>query len=368
MGEWAAFEFEQGRPLIEAFKIRYPEYAIVLTFFSPSGYEVKKNYPVADFIFYLPLDSASNARKFIELIQPQQVFFIKYEFWFYYLKELSVRNIPVYIVSAKFRPEQLFFKWYGGFYKSILKYVSHFFVQNKESLTLLKTIGLNTATITGDTRFDRVYTLVHQKKQIPLLPEFKDNHTIFIAGSSWPKDHVLLIALIAHTKESNLKFILAPHEIINSEIKSLTKKLTEHGITSLKYSEANPITINKAQVLIIDSIGMLSSLYQYAEIAYIGGGFDKGIHNILEPATYGLPILFGPKYKKFKEAIDLINLKGAFCINTIKELEQQVQTFVSNEAILKDCANLCASYTASNRGATNTIMNYLDKENVNHAS
>lgn len=351
-------EFEQGRPLIEAFKQHYPEYKIALTFFSPSGYEIQKNYIGADYVFYLPLDTKSNAEKTISLIQPKMVFFIKYEFWYHYFNRLNSEGIPIYLVSAIFRPDQLFFKWYGNFYKNLLKKVSHFFVQNESSATLLKSIGITNVTVSGDTRFDRVFTISQQKKAFPLISMFKQDQKTLIAGSTWPEDEEMITDLLFDMQKSNrsLKCIIAPHEISASKINTLTGALEEKAIKHLKYSEATEETIQEYDVLIIDNIGMLSSLYQYGEIAFIGGGFGKGIHNILEAATFGLPVLFGPNYQKFQEAVDLIHLKGAFCILNSIGLIKQTESFLTDEISLKNSAETSKNYVLSKRGATNIIM------------
>ncbi len=356
-------EFEQGRPVIEAFKLQHPEFKIVLTFFSPSGYEIRKNYEGADYIFYLPLDTKSNAEKTIFFIQPKLVFFIKYEFWYYYFTELNTKNIPIYLVSAIFRPDQLFFKWYGSFYSDLLKKISHFFVQNESSAILLNSIGITNVTVSGDTRFDRVYAISKNKKTLPLISEFKQDHKLFIAGSTWPEDEKILMNLLTDMSKSNspLKFIIAPHEISESKIKTLSSSLEEKGIKYLKYSEAKEETIKEFNVLIIDNIGMLSSLYQYGEIAFIGGGYGKGIHNILEAATFGLPILFGPNYQKFQEAKDLIQIKGAFCIQDAAGLITQTGLFLNSETSLKNAAEVSREYVVSMLGATNIVMHYTEQ-------
>lgn len=353
-------EFEQGRPLIEAFRSSYPEYKILLTFFSPSGYEIRKNYDGADLVFYLPLDTKKNALRFIEVAKPDLVFFIKYEFWFHYLNTLQQKNIPIYIVSANFRSDQIFFKWYGAFNRCILSRISHFFVQNETSLDLLKSIHINEVTVSGDTRFDRVLTIASERKKIPLLEEFKGAGKIIIAGSTWPADHKLISKIIVQTvKEYSLKFIIAPHEIDGLEIRALINNFKNLGLTCLRYSEADLENIKSAQILIIDSIGLLSGLYQYGELAYIGGGFGKGIHNILEAATFGLPLFFGPQYARFQEAHDLIALGGAFPIEHPESFQVHLKSLFQNPDKLEICSKICLNYTAKKQGATQTILNYI---------
>jgi 3-deoxy-D-manno-octulosonic-acid transferase len=353
-------EFEQGRPLIEAFKSCFPEYKILLTFFSPSGYEIRKNYEGADVVSYLPLDTPNNAKRFIELVQPAFAFFIKYEFWYNYLNTLNQKKIPIYVVSANFRSDQVFFKWYGGFNRSILKKVTHFFVQNANSLHLLNSIGIHQVTVSGDTRFDRVLAIAQQRKIIPLLTEFKGAHNILIAGSTWPVDHKLLFnAVSGLTNASALKLIVAPHELNPGTIDALINEFQKIGLSSIKYSEACLDNVIDARILIIDSIGILSSLYQYGELAYIGGGFGKGIHNILEAATFGLPLFFGPQHKNFQEALDLISLGGAFPVLDSVSIQKYLQNFLQNPSKLKACSKICLDYTSKHQGATNTIIEYV---------
>ena len=347
-------EFEQGRPLIEKLKKQHPENKIVLTFFSPSGYEVRKNYSGADFIFYLPIDTPSNAKKFISLINPKAVFFIKYEFWFNYLNELKNNNIPTYLVSGIFRKKQYFFKWYGAWGRKQLSCFTHFFVQNTESQHLLESIGYKNATIAGDTRFDRVFEICNNVKSIPYIENFRNNKQLIIAGSTWLKDEELLSTLdfIA----LNLKLIIAPHEVNETHIKSIESIFNK--LICMRYSMASEKNINTADILIIDSIGILSSLYQYGEIAYIGGGFGKGIHNILEASTFGLPVLFGPNYHKFSEALDLIKLNGAMCVNNKDELKKQVTTLTQKD-IYKNASSASKNYILSNIGATEKIISAI---------
>ncbi len=337
-------EFEQGRPVLEKIKSLNPEEKILVTFFSPSGYEIRKNYALADGIFYLPLDTPANAKKFVRLVNPKMAIFTKYEFWPNYFKALASKNIPLYIISGIFRPNQIFFKWYGGFYRNVLKCVNHFFVQNEESKALLKNIHINNVEISGDTRFDRVYENAQMPKELPTIQKFCKNAPVLIAGSTWPDDEKLLVELAA--KHPNWKIIIAPHEIHASHIAEIQKLFPK----ALKFSELNQQTADH-QILIINNIGMLSSLYQYGKIAYIGGGFGVGIHNTLEAAAFGLPIIFGPNYNKFQEAKDLINIEAAKSISNADELASAFNYFNENES-----GKIASDYVANKKGATDIII------------
>jgi len=346
-------EFEQGRPLIEEIKKQFPEYRILLTFFSPSGYEIRKNYELADIVMYLPVDTRRNAKRFLRLVQPEKAFFIKYEYWHFYIDELKKRNIPLYIVSAIFRENQYFFKnsLWGKWYRKMLLKTEHFFVQNEKSAQLLQTIGLNNFTVSGDTRFDRVATIARSAKEIPLVEKFKNNQPLLIAGSTWKPDEELLAAFI--NNHPNLKVVLAQHEFTDSNINKLEQLLkTSH----IRLSIADENEVARFQVLIIDSVGLLSSLYRYGNLAYIGGGFGVGIHNILEAATFGLPIIFGPNYEKFKEAVDLKNTGGAFPIQNFNELESTLNEFLNNNRRLAKASTVCKNYVEKNTGSTNLII------------
>jgi len=350
-------EFEQGRPVIERLKSLNQGIKIVLTFFSPSGFEVRKNFKGADYIFYLPQDTKTNAKKFISLINPKYVIFVKYEFWVHYINELKSREIPLYLISANFRKGQLFFRWYGGFYRSILHKITHLFVQNENSLELLIEIGITNVTISGDTRFDRVVDIAAQTKDIPLVSLFKQNKKILIGGSTWNKDNELIVDLINSESLKDTKFIIAPHEIHEKDIEELINSIK---IKSIRYSEANENNIIEAMVLIIDNIGLLSSLYRYADIAYIGGGFGKGIHNTLEAATFGMPVLFGPNYKKFREAIDLVKLGAAFPVNSSKELTDIVNDLFIDQNKLNHLSEIAKNYVNNNKGATDIIIDKIN--------
>jgi len=349
-------EFEQGRPVLESLKAKNNDQKIIVTFFSPSGYEIRKNYALAD-VFYLPLDTAYNAKKFVELVNPSQAIFTKYEFWFHYFRELHEKQIPLYLISGIFRPTQSFFKWYGSFYRNMLNYVSHFFVQNEESVSLLKSIGINEVSLSGDTRFDRVYENAQQPKKLELVEEFCKTSKVFIAGSTWLPDEKLLFQLTE--KYPDWKFIIAPHEIGQShiqEVESLFPKAIKFSVFSNQFPET-PFQISnlKSQILIIDNIGMLSSLYQYANVAYIGGGFGVGIHNTLEAAAFGLPVIFGPKYDKFQEAKDLIAIGAAKSISNDDELINAFQDFKSNEKASAAAKN----YVEQKKGATEMIIEVI---------
>ncbi len=347
-------EFEQGRPVIEAFKKKYPDYKILLTFFSPSGYEVQKDYSEADYIFYLPADTKRNAKKFIDIVNPDIVFFIKYEFWYHYLNQLNKKNIPVYIFSAIFRKNQLFFKWYGGWYRNMLKLFTKLYVQNIESQELLKSINITNTEVAGDTRFDRVYQLAKNAKEIDIIDKFTKNSTVIIAGSTWEKDEELLSQYLFYNK--NIKLILAPHEIHKSHIDKICLLFKTDFV---KFTEATDSNINNKRIMIIDTIGILSSLYRYGQIAYIGGGFGKGIHNTLEAATYGMPVVFGHNYKRFQEACDLINLSAGFSISNFEELKIKFDNLLNNEKILKSASESAENYVNKMRGGTNLILAQL---------
>ena len=349
-------EFEQGRPVIEAIKEQHPDTRIFLTFFSPSGFEIRKDYPGTDYIFYLPADTLFNARRFLKLVRPKLVVIVKYEFWFNYLRLLRKQQIPTLIISAIFRPSQHFFRWYGGWFRSKLKGISHFFVQNEQSAHLLHSIGIAQVTISGDTRFDRVATIAAKCKPFPLIEQFKGDSRLFLAGSSWPTDEALIATL--YQSNHQFKIIVAPHEVHEEHILNI-ERLFEGQ--SLRYSKATSQNITLKDVLIIDSIGILSNLYQYAYLAYIGGAFGKGLHNILEAATFGKPIIFGPNYKKFAEAVELIARGGAFCIHNAEELTD-ISTHLSEDEPAYDQASLqCSNYVASMKGATSLILLEIKK-------
>ena len=345
-------EFEQGRPIIETVRKEFPDQKILLTFFSPSGYEIRKNFPGADFVSYLPLDTHSNAVKFIDAIRPTLAVFVKYEFWYHYTTELKKRNIPLISISSIFRNDQFFFSDFGGFYRKILFNFSHFFVQNSESVRLLNSINVRNVTLAGDTRFDRVIQVVQSSDPVPIAEAFKGDQKVFVVGSSWPED---MEALVPFINENRLKFIIAPHEISESSIVNLEKSLQ---VKYIRYSQAANKNLEEYNVLIIDNIGLLSRLYRYGEFAYVGGAFGKGLHNILEAACYGVPILFGNKsYDKFQEAIDLINRGGAFEISDYPDLKAKYEMLNVPSSFLLAC-EVTRQYVEENLGATEKIMSY----------
>jgi len=351
-------EFEQGRPLMEEFRKQYPSYKILLTFFSPSGYEVRKNYNGADYIFYLPIDTSGNAKRFLALTNPTLVFFIKYEFWFNYIKQIKKNAIPFFVVSSNFRKSQHYFKWYGFWFRKQLKGVSRFFVQNNNSLELLNNIHITNVTVSGDTRLDRVMALAQNTMKLPLIEKFCDGKDIFIAGSTWEPDEDILIKLI-NSEKTKYKFIVAPHLVDKPHIASLVEKIKKGHV--VLYSEADPDNVLYAKVLIIDCIGILSNLYRYGKIAYIGGGFGSGIHNILEAATYGMPVIFGPKYHKFTEAVELIEKGGAYCIHNENEFMQVVMDLITNNKQLREKSAIAREYVQKNIGATQLILKEISR-------
>ncbi len=354
-------EFEQGRPLIEAIKKQYPTHKIVLTFFSPSGYEIRKNYDAADYICYLPADTPRNVARFLDLIQPDLAIFIKYEFWFNYLNTLKKRNTPTLLVSAVFRPQQVFFRPYGQFFKRMLFCFEHIFVQDEASFNLLSQNGIQNATVVGDTRMDRVWQLSRQASKIPIVDSFKANNELLICGSTWPADEALLFPTFQEIKttQPNLKFILAPHQIDEAHIQQIEANLS---CSNIRYSQANEANVQGIDVLIIDNIGMLSSLYCYGKYAYIGGGFGSGIHNTQEAFVYGLPVIFGPKYNKFKEAVDLVTQGGAFVIQDSKAFEKTLDS-LSDETTYATASQVCLDYVQKHKGATERIMTYIEMVN-----
>ena len=354
-------EFEQGRPLIEELRLRHPQYKILLTFFSPSGYEVRKNYDGADIVCYLPFDLPLNVSRFLNLIQPKMTIFIKYEFWMNYLTACKKRNIPTYIISAVFRHNQIFFRWYGRYYRRVLNTYEWLFVQDQSSLDILNHYNIKNASISGDTRFDRVYNIFEKKKTIPIAEYFtnnkKENGIVMVAGSSWPKDEDIFINYFNNHPE--MKLIIAPHEIHEEHLQSILSKLKR---PTIKFSETTIESIQHADCLIIDCFGLLSSIYRYGDIAYIGGGFGVGIHNVLEAAVYGIPVVFGPNYQKFKEARDLIKSEGGFSINGNNEFNTLMDQFISQKEFLKTSGEKAGEYVENNLGATEIILDKIKKK------
>jgi 3-deoxy-D-manno-octulosonic-acid transferase len=348
-------EFEQGRPLMEALRKEKPEFKILLTFFSPSGYEIRKNYSGADYIYYLPLDTHGNAKRFLSIVKPSLVVFIKYEFWYHYLTQVKKNDIKLILLSAIFRNDQVFFKTYGSWYRKILKCFTHLFVQDHSSVELLKSVNITNVTYAGDTRFDRVAQIASSSKNIEIVEQFARNKFCFICGSTWPQDEELLTQYI-NTSANHFGFIIAPHEIHQAHINNLVQKLT---VSYTLYSKAESSDLSQFRVLIIDNIGMLSSLYKYGKIAYVGGGFGTGIHNILEAAVYGMPIIFGPKYKKFREARELISVHGAFSVSTYDELNNIFNLLITDPKNLETSSATARNFITQNLGATDKILNYI---------
>ena len=347
-------EFEQGRPIIEAIKKDHPQYQVLLTFFSPSGYKIRKDYKLADYICYLPADTKRNAQKLIELVQPELVFFVKYEFWYNYIIELKKRNIPLYLVSAIFRKNQLFFKsspW-GKWYRKMLSGFEHFFVQDEPSVQLLSQIGIHNVTKAGDTRFDRVAEIASNGKNIPIVEKFKGSNQLVVAGSTWKPDEELLVQYIQSHPET--KFIIAPHETKKANIERLMNLLKNAAIC---YSIATEESVINKQILIVDTIGLLSAIYKYADLAYIGGGFGVGIHNTLEAAVFGMPIVFGPNYLKFQEATSMVNLGIAYPISDYDSLQTILQDLLTDTAKKDSISRDCITFTNQNLGATEFILN-----------
>ena len=380
-------EFEQGRPLIEQLRATHPEYKILLTFFSPSGYEVRKNYEGADIVCYLPLDTIRNARRFLRAVHPVMAFFIKYEFWYNYLHILRHRGVPVYSVSSIFRPGQVFFKWYGRNYAKVLHCITHFFVQNEVSLQLLKGIGIDEATVVGDTRFDRVLQIKEQSKELPIVEAFKgingkgdackedlsedackgalsedackDNLSengckgckVFVAGSSWQPDEDIFIRFF--NDHPDWKLIIAPHVIGEDHLAYILDKLQ---MKAVRYTQATEQSAAEARCLIIDCFGLLSTIYRYGEIAYVGGGFGVGIHNVPEAAVWGVPVLFGPNNKRFQEAQDLLACKGSFEVTDYDSFNTIISRLISDDKFRHQCGEASANYVKSRSGATDIIM------------
>lgn len=345
-------EFEQGRPVMEEVRARYPNYQIVLTFFSPSGYTVRHNYLGADLVCYLPMDTPRNARAFVQLIHPEVAFFIKYEFWANFIFQLDRANIPLYIFSSIFRKNQVFFRWYGSFFLNLLSRFKMIFVQDESSEKLLKSYGVSAVEIAGDTRFDRVCQIASQAKHLPIAEAFSKDAKVLVCGSTWPPDEALIIPFMNSHPE--YKLLIASHEVHQSRLDSICKAIDEPYVS---YSTTTPQEAQEARCLVVDCIGVLSSLYQYGQVAYIGGGFGVGIHNTLEAAVWGLPVVFGPNYQRFKEARELIACGGAFSIETSTQFAQEIEAcFMDPER-----GDQARHYVDEHRGATTSIINFVFK-------
>ncbi|MBV6439923.1 MAG: 3-deoxy-D-manno-octulosonic acid transferase [Haliscomenobacteraceae bacterium CHB4] len=358
-------EFEQGRPVVEAFKERFPGWRIILTFFSPSGYEIRKDYPLADVVCYLPADTRRNARDFLDIIQPDAAIFVKYEFWANYLFELKKRGIPPLLVSALFRENQPFFRWYGGFWRKMLGCFTHFFVQNAASENLLQRIGFQNITVAGDTRVDRVLNIAEGAKENEIVAAFRKSPVeaglcdLLIAGSTWPQDESLIAEGLRLASLDDIKVVFAPHDPSQKSVSHILDLLPpdEFGATSL-YSRATTKSAAEASNLIIDNVGLLNSIYRYGRVAYIGGGFGKGIHNTLEPAAFGLPVIFGPKYEKFEEARQFVARGGAFPVHNATELEKILKK-LEEPAFYEKASQAVRRYLEENKGATEKILSFF---------
>lgn len=359
-------EFEQGLPLLEDIRKNYPEYLIVITFFSPSGYEIRKDHPIADHVFYLPMDSALKANRFFNIVQPSLVLFVKYEFWYYYLKEAHHREIPVLLISGIFRKDQLFFKWYGNVYRKMLGFFSKIFVQTLESETLIKHLDLKEPPIiSGDTRFDRVLTIAENFTSIPLIEQFCEAHQVIIAGSTWTEDDEALEHFVNTYPE--IRFIIAPHDVGEERIAEC-QKLYKHNILYSDFESLrlkNSALPEKVNTLIINNIGMLSRMYHYATISYVGGGFgDDGIHNVLEAAVHGKPVVFGPVYDKYFEASELLDSGGGISVNDALELESELNHLLKNVDDLTMRGEQASNYVKTKAGATQKVMDYIEAKRL----
>ncbi|MBQ9561345.1 MAG: 3-deoxy-D-manno-octulosonic acid transferase [Prevotella sp.] len=350
-------EFEQGRPIIEEFRKVYPDRKILLTFFSPSGYEVRKDYELADIVCYLPIDTPTNAIRFLRIVRPSVALFIKYEFWYNYMHILRHRGVPVYSVSSIFRPDQVFFRWYGKTYAHVLKCFTHFFVQNEQSRELLASIGIHNVDVTGDTRFDRVATIAHQSKDLPAIETFVGKKPpVFIAGSSWLPDEKIFIPYF--NEHRDWKLIIAPHVIAESHIELIEQQL--QGRRVVRYTQINNAAdLAAAEVLIIDCFGLLSSIYKYGTVAYVGGGFGEGIHNLPEAAVWNLPVIFGPNNRKFREAQELKACKGGFEISSAADFARVMDTFISDASSLRAASDAAGGYVRSQSGATEKLLQLI---------
>lgn len=344
-------EFEQGRPIMERLRKSHPEYKILLTFFSPSGYEVRKDYEGADIVCYLPLDTPLNARRFLKLVPVECAFFIKYEFWWNYLSLMKKRGIPVYSVSSIFRPEQVFFRWYGKKYRLVLNCIERYFVQNERSRQLLATLGITDVEITGDTRFDRVIEIKQKAKELPIIDAFSKEHKVFVAGSSWPPDEDIFIRYFNEHKD--WRIVIAPHVIGEDHLQQILRKLNRKAV---RYTQTTPEEAATADCIIVDCFGLLSSIYQCADVSYVGGGFGVGIHNVLEAAVWNVPVLFGPNNKRFQEAQELLATKGGIEINDYAGFEKAMNRFDTDAEWLKLSADAAGAYVLSRSGAADKVL------------
>jgi 3-deoxy-D-manno-octulosonic-acid transferase len=354
-------EYEQGLPVMEKIKDKFPNHKIVLTFFSPSGYEVRKNNQTANITVYLPLDSKKNTTQFLNIVKPEIVFFIKYEFWPNYLNALKKDKIPTYLISGVFREDQVFFKWYGKFFSKALDAITFFYVQNESSKKLLSQLGKANVIVSGDTRFDRVISILEKDNTLGFIENFKNNVFTIVVGSSWPKDENLLVQYINSTTEK-VKFIIAPHNVMKTQIEELKNSITKKAVLFSEIDIGRDLSLQDFDVFIVDTIGILTKIYSYADIAYVGGGFgNPGVHNILEPATFGVPIVIGSNFNHFAEATELINRKGCISISNFNELENALTNLISNETTRKQKGDICCDFVQMNQGATALIVNHIIK-------
>lgn len=349
-------EFEQGRPLIEHIRKEWPEYKVLLTFFSPSGYEVRKDYKGADICCYLPIDTISNARRFLRMVRPEMAFFIKYEFWYNYLHILKHRGVPTYSVSSIFRPDQIFFKWYGRSYRKVLYCFSHFFVQNEKSRELLRQLNIGCVSVVGDTRFDRVLQIKETSKRLPIVEAFVEGtQGVFVAGSSWEPDEDVFIPYFNQHKE--WKLIIAPHVVSEDHLRSIEEKLNRKTI---RYSTASAESASAAECLIVDCFGLLSSIYHYGTVAYVGGGFGAGIHNVLEAAVWGIPVIFGPENKHFQEAQELIEAQGGLEITDLRTFDTVMSRLMRDTNFRARSGRQAQEYVKGKAGAMRRIMESIN--------
>ncbi|MFT7396689.1 MAG: 3-deoxy-D-manno-octulosonic-acid transferase [Flavobacterium sp.] len=356
-------EYEQGLPVIEKIREEYPLHKIVITFFSPSGYEVRKNNTVADATVYLPLDTKKNAQRFLEIVHPDMVFFIKYEYWLNYLNQLKIRSTPTYLISGIFREQQMFFKWYGGFYRKALDTFTSFFVQNEGSKKLLQQVGKMNVAVSGDTRFDRVAAILDKDNTLDYISQFKNETLTIVVGSSWPKDEALLLDFI-NTNTLNLKFIIAPHNIKRDQIEQFKNSITKKVVL---FSEKEGENLADFDVFIIDTIGILTKIYSYADIAFVGGGFgNPGVHNLLEPATFGVPIIVGPNYSHFAEATALVNMGGCVSVSNKAELNAALKDLITDANFRSEKGHICSTFVQMNKGATNIILKNVVRSRLDY--
>ncbi|WP_392419694.1 3-deoxy-D-manno-octulosonic acid transferase [Capnocytophaga canis] len=352
-------EFEQGLPVIKELR---KHYKIVVTFFSPSGYEVRKNSPEADVIVYLPLDTPRNTRKFIDIIQPKMAVFVKYEFWYHYLITLKKRNVPTFLLSGIFREKQIFFKPYGGMMRNALHCFSHFFVQNQKSKQLLQSIGFENITVSGDTRFDRVTEILHRDNHLDFIEKFVGNSLCVVFGSSWEEDESIYVDIINSGKE-NVKYIIAPHDIHTEKINALREKI---HLKSVLFSEKKDFNTSDFQVYILDTVGILTKVYSYADIAYVGGGMgNSGLHNVLEPAVFGIPVIIGKNYEKFNEAKELVEKGGVISVDSSEKLQKILFSLIDSPIRRAEIGNINRTYIQNQSGATQKFMNFVKKTYVN---